>query len=393
MSNELYVNEDKEKLVINDSVEEETLYDEGKEPISNKIYDPSYVNITSDPLGMRNILDRFEYDEIELAPIYQRKSGLWSNKQKSRLIESILISIPLPNFYIDVRDPGHWEIVDGLQRLTAIKEFMYDKTLVLENLEFLKNLNNKKFDDLPRPFIRKLNETNFSAYFIKKGTPDDVTINIFKRINTGGITLSLAEIRNAVYKGMASILIKELAESKEFLKATRNKIKTDRMEDRDLVTRFVAFYIQDINLYDGVMDDFLDDSLTTINDKVKEKKWNQNNSNSLKKAFIASMNCCIQLFGEKAFRKLIKKDDGTFSEKFGPLNKALFECESVCLARLSEKEQKFLISKKELVFHKYKELFSTSFYDCINSATGTIEHVQGRYKLFSDFLQKCLGEK
>ena len=258
------------KNALVDEVEEEDLYFPGTGPVIIKPYNTKFVDITSDTLSMSNLIDRFKYNEIELQPDYQRKGGLWSDSQKSRLIESILISIPLPFFYFDVRNDEKWEVVDGLQRLTSLREFIYDKTLVLCDLEYLTELNGKKFDELPRTYQRKLNESNFSTYLIREGTPDDVMMNIFRRINTGGIPLTPGEIRNACFRGAASNLVKSLAECESFKIATRNKIKTDRMEDRDLVTRFLAFYLQSYTDYLGNMDLFLDSVLSSIKKRSNE---------------------------------------------------------------------------------------------------------------------------
>ena len=374
-------------------VEEEDLYSPGTGPVIVKPYNTKFVDITSDTLSMSNLIDRFKYDEIELQPDYQRKGGLWSESQKSRLIESILISIPLPFFYFDVRNDEKWEVVDGLQRLTSLREFIYDKTLVLCDLEYLTDLNGKKFDELPRTYQRKLNESNFSAYLIREGTPDDVMMNIFRRINTGGIPLTSGEIRNACFRGDASNLVEALAECESFKIATRNKIKTDRMEDRDLVTKFLAFYLQPYTDYLGNMDLFLDSVLSSIKKRSNEKTWSKTDSENVLKTFDKSMKLCINLFGEFAFRKMQKNKDGTLAWRYGKINKSMFECVSASFAKLSEEKQNKLIQNKEKFVSTFPAVFEGVFYACVNSATGTIEHVRGRYESLDLFINKFLEEK
>jgi len=392
ISPEIYKDVENQVCLI-DEVEEENLYSPGTGPVIVKPYNTKFVDITSDTLSMSNLIDRFEYDEIELQPDYQRKGGLWSDSQKSRLIESILISIPLPFFYFDVRNDEKWEVVDGLQRLTSLREFIFDKTLTLCDLEYLTELNGKKFDELPRTYQRKLNESNFSAYLIREGTPDDVMMNIFRRINTGGIPLTPGEIRNACFRGIASNLVKELAECDSFKIATRNTVKTERMEDRDLVTRFLAFYMQSYTDYQGNMDLFLDNVLSSIKKKSNEKIWNKADSDNVLKAFDKSMKLCIELFGEFAFRKMQKNKDGTLAWRYGKINKSMFECVSASFAKLSEEKQNKLIQNKERFSSKFPTIFEGDFYNCVNSATGTIEHVKGRYESLDLFINKFLEEK
>ena len=232
----------------NKDIDSETLYNKGEEPKITKPYDPLKVDILPQTLSMQAVIDRLENNEIDLEPDFQRRKDLWSEKEQSRLIESILIRIPLPAFYFDGRNDDCWTVVDGLQRISTINNFVVRKSedefkLKLSDLEYLVEFNGKTFEELPRPMQRRIRECQIYCYCIRGGTPDDVTSSIFKRLNTGGLPLSLAEIRNAVYRGNASNLVRKMAESKCFINATRNKIPTDRMEDRDFTALFLAFYV------------------------------------------------------------------------------------------------------------------------------------------------------
>lgn len=361
-----------------DKDEEE--YSQNQRPEIKEPYNPDMVDIVSAPLTIRSLLDRIENDEIDLNPDFQRKSGLWDDTKKSRLIESILIKVPLPVFYFDSRNEDQWTIVDGLQRITTLNDFVLEKQLNLSNLEYLKEFEGYSYDRLPRPMQRRIQESQILTYCIRKGTPDDVTTSIFKRINTGGLTLSLAEIRNCVYHGLAGNLVKDMANLESFKLATRNKISADRMADRDLATRFTAFSILGYEKYDGNMDLFLEKGLETIKKDYSEKQVKE-----LLQKFDESMYCCRELFGDYAFRKKIKD-----AEKFGPLNKSLFECISCCIGLLSKEEQLLLIKNKEFFFSKYLKLFDQPFYNAINSATGSIDHVTIRHETFMKLVHEEL---
>ena len=119
-------------------------------------FDPSKIDITMKPLTLDLLLKRIQNDEIEFDTSFQRKAGLWDKRQKSQLIESIFLRIPLPAFYFDASDDGNWLIIDGLQRVSALREFVVEKTLELEEMEFFPELNRCGYDELPRAFQRRI---------------------------------------------------------------------------------------------------------------------------------------------------------------------------------------------------------------------------------------------
>lgn len=203
-------------------------------------FDPSKIDIDMKTLELSSIIKRLQYHEINMDTNFQRKSGLWKDVQKSQLIESLLLRIPIPAFYFDGGIKDNWLIIDGLQRITALKEFVVDKTLKLTGLEFFHDLEGLKFEELPRSFTRRIEETNIVAYIVKGGTPPNVKYNIFKRINTGGLELEPQEIRHALYQGRATDLCRKFAALPEFQTATTYSICDDRMMDREFVLRFVA---------------------------------------------------------------------------------------------------------------------------------------------------------
>lgn len=227
--------------IINEDVEPDS--NEDAADIDKKVspFDPSKIDIKMDKITVDSIIKRINNDELEFDSSFQRKSGLWSKKQKSQLIESILLKIPLPAFYFDASDDDRWQIIDGLQRIGTIKEYVVEKKFALTGLEFLKDLDKLKFDELPRSLQRRIEETNLNAYLVNPSTPKNVKFNIFKRINTGGLVLEGQEIRNALYQGQATEFLLRMSKDDNFVKATDYSIKTDRMLDREFCLRYVAF--------------------------------------------------------------------------------------------------------------------------------------------------------
>src|SRR5471030_1152238 len=132
-------------------IEEE---DTGSGSESTQPFDSARIRVDTRPMLISLLMERIKREEIDLTPGFQRKVGIWSPKAKSQLIESLLIRIPLPAFYMDGSDESKWLVVDGLQRLTTLKSFVIDKTLSLSGLEFLRECEAKRFEQLPRSLQR-----------------------------------------------------------------------------------------------------------------------------------------------------------------------------------------------------------------------------------------------
>ena len=184
-------------------------------------YDPEKINIVTQEPTIEQVLRRINEEALDLAPDFQRQAGIWDIEAKSRLIESILIRIPLPAFYIDGTNEEEWLVVDGLQRLSTLKQFVSDKSFKLTGLEYLIELEGKTYDQLERRYQRRIEETQVTVYLIAKGTPIEVKYNIFKRINTGGIPLSNQELRHALNPGKATKFLEKLANLKEFTRIVK----------------------------------------------------------------------------------------------------------------------------------------------------------------------------
>lgn len=365
-----YLKENNILIVDDDEVEEmtdETSYTELIKP-----YDTTHIDISPKPLTLDMIISRLEYEEIDLMPDFQRKAGLWSVEQKSQLIESLLLRIPLPAFYFDGSNNNKWIVIDGLQRLTALKEFFVDEEpkLKLQGLEFLKELNGITIDDMPRSYVRRMKETQVITYIINPGAPINLKYNIFKRINTGGLKLEPQEIRHALYQGFAARYLKELANLEEFKQATGYSVKTDRMLDREFVLRFLTFYRLGVSEYKGSVDLFLNAGMEMLNCKEFEEKF----AEPIKKKFIRVLNISWEIFGKYAFRRMPEVGMRR------PISKALFETWTCVLAKCSKVTLDSLVERKDKLVEKYMIMCSEDeeFIDSIGS--GKVSSVKKRFE-------------
>lgn len=348
-------------------------------------FDPTKIDIRPQPLTILSILKRLSSDpmRIDLNTEFQRKGDLWELENQSKLIESLLVRIPLPAFYFD-GTTDKWLIVDGLQRISALRNFILLKKFKLTGLEYLKNFEGHGWDDLPVYLQTRIEETHLTAYIINPGTPEEVKFNIFKRINTGGLILTPQEIRHALNQGIPAKFVADLAKEVSFISALGGKVPTDRMEDRDYVTRFLGFYLFE-EQYKPDLDSFLNAGMARL------KSMNEDQRGTIKNNFIKSMNAALKIFGEHAFRKRY----GYPGEYRKPINKALYECLSVVLAKASQSEIDVLIEKKDRLNSGLISLINNNkeFLKAISSGTGDIKSVERRYLYIRGLFKNVLNDQ
>ena len=184
----------------NDEIESE---DTSSELITTP-FSPNDIKLSSPPMNLGDLIDMIQHNWINFGTEYQREANLWDNRKQSRLIESILLGLRLPAFYFEEVSKRKWNIIDGLQRCSAIYNFCIDKTLTLSDLEFLgDNFNNKNYTELPFETVRDIRMLPITVNLLSAGVPDNVKYILFKRLNTGGVELTPQEIRNAMFQGRA----------------------------------------------------------------------------------------------------------------------------------------------------------------------------------------------
>ena len=300
-------------------------------------YDPDKIKVRTDKMPITLLSTMIDNGDIDMNPDFQRNL-VWNNFQKSRLIESILLRIPLPMFYFAEDFEGKLSVVDGLQRISTIKEFM-DNKFPLKDLQYLnESCNGRYFKDegkkkgLDTKYSRWFNLTTISANIIDPTSPYKVKYDIFRRINTGGRPLNNQEIRNCLTGQGLRDTLKEMVGLPEFKSATDNSIKSTRMDDQEIALRFLAFYKMyennsNIDSYNGYMDATLDE-FTENNIKTPKQELDRYVT-----LFSNAMKNAEYLIGKRhAFRKILLKDVQPDSYK-QLINKALFVCTSVLLAQ------------------------------------------------------------
>lgn len=350
----------------------------------DKPFDPEKIDVRTRTMTVDLLLARLRRDVLDLAPEFQRRAGIWKPKNQSRLIESLLLRIPLPSFYAAENAKEEWAIVDGVQRLTTIARFIdpgsiKEKPLVLRDLEYLIDYNGKTYSDLPGGLQTRLDETEVLVHVIGKSTPEEVKFNIFGRINTGGAPLSRQELRHALIPGRARQLLPQLAGSYEFQHATLGSVSDARMSDCEMALRFLAFRHIPLTRYSSSeLDDFLRHAMKKLNE------LNPQEISKLEHDFARAMNAASEIFREHAFRKRFHGQ-----QYRNPINKALFETMAVNLAARTPEQVATLVSRRDEVTEKLADLLEDKeFNDSISIGTGDKTKVNKRFNavdaLFSE---------
>lgn len=299
-------------------------------------YDPDKIKVSSKQFSIKLIKEMIDDKDIDLNPDFQR-NFVWNSAQKSRLIESILLRIPLPMFYFSEDDEGRLVVIDGLQRLTTINEFM-DNKFSLFGLEYLNESCEGCYykadlgkEGLEAKYFRWFNQTQISSNVIDPSSPTKVKYDIFRRINTGGKPLNNQEIRNCLAGTGLRETLKKMVNLPEFKEATDWSIKPTRMDDQEVALRFILFHElihQDITLdnYTGYIEQLMDD----LTERLVKK--DENELENYIQLFSNAMKNARYLFGKRfAFRKTQLKDiqPGAYKQL---INKALFVSWSVLLS-------------------------------------------------------------
>ena len=330
-------------------------------------------NIRRQTPSLYSLYQRLNYEEIEIQPDYQRKDRIWADDKKSKLIESILMGLPLPIFYFGERKNDNWVVIDGLQRLTTVYDFMQGKfALKLEKNSPVYEVNGKFYTDFTRPFTRAINEFDITAYVIDMDENSNnkyvsqFIIELFHRINTYGVKLSDQEIRSAIKFGNSVYYLKFLASTKTFKSATNNIVNPKRQKDLELCLGALAFIIFGYKSFSfNRYDDFLTTTMDWINKQDFKKIIGENNetdykSESIKiveltRKFESSLNFCKEIFGTNAFKKVIN------SKKQEPISKTFFEVLVTLFANIDEKQKNLIrLNKAQLINKLYSAIKNDS---------------------------------
>lgn len=330
--------------------------------------------IRNETRTVHDVLRRIDKGSFVMDPDFQR-DFIWPEDKQSKLVESVLMRIPLPVFYLAEDDDGRMVVVDGLQRLSTFQRFL-GNSLKLK-LPDQPTLNSKKFRDLSPKLKNRIEDSNLILYVIDAKVPERARLDIFERVN-GGVPLTRQQMRNCLFMGKATRFLKTESATSEFLNATGKSLKSSTMRDREFINRFCAFHLMPLHEYRGDMDEFLAQTLKKMN------KLPDDELGVLSTQFRRSLSNNFLVFGKHAFRKHRPMQVGR-----SVLNASLWDVMSTGLARYSEETVRARIEDLRSAF--YVLLDDQAFNDAITYGTNDMRKVNYRFQAARRMFQEVLG--
>ena len=347
----------------------------GANNVSWEDYPIDTLLIRTESRTVYDVMRRIDRKAFVMDPDFQR-DFIWPPAQQSKLIESILMRIPLPVFYLAEDDQGRSVVVDGLQRLTTFKRFLDGHLrLVLPDRN---ELHHKHFDDLPPKLQNRVEDCNLIFYLIDAKAPERVRLDIFERVN-GGVPLTRQQMRNCLFMGEATRFLKKETITKIFLQATGGSLNAKTMRDREFVNRFCAFQILALEDYKGDMDAFLAQALRSMNQSSSEALG------YLSTAFQKSLAHNFMVFGKHAFRK-----HNLGQDKRNVLNASLWDVMSTRLTRYSKQQVELKTDALKRGFNSLMQ--DEQFMDSITLGSGDVRKVRYRFYRFDTMLQEIFDD-
>ncbi|PEH89038.1 DUF262 domain-containing protein [Comamonas terrigena] len=333
------------------------------------------VLIRNENRTVHDVLRRIEKGSFVMDPDFQR-DFIWPIDKQSKLIESVLMRIPLPVFYLAENNRGQMIVVDGLQRLSTFQRFANNNFPL--KLPDQIELHGKYFSDLSPKLQNRIEDCGLILYVIDAKVPAKALLDIFDRVNSG-IPLTRQQMRNSLYTGPATKFLRDEAASELFKKATGGSLKHETMRDRELINRFCAFALYGYQYYKGDMDIFLAEALVYMN-TMPEMHFAR-----LSNAFRSSLRSSIFIFGKHAFRKHYSEDQAR-----SVFNASLWDVMTTTFCRYPESVLEAHAEAIKDCF--YELLLNSDFNDSITLGTNQPNRVLTRFAMFEAMLEEIIND-
>jgi len=371
MSDVTYKN-DLEEVVEEVEIEPLKFWEEKQREIVTSVVDYNLATLS----------DLITNKDIDLSPKYQRRFR-WDEMRQSRLIESFLMNVPVPPVFLNEDSYGQYSVIDGKQRLTAIHNFLRGR-LTLEGLEVFADINGMSFDNLPARLqtILRTRVILRSVIILRQSDPD-IKIEVFRRLNTGGVKLNPQEIRNSVFPGPFNDAVLELSEYKKFHKLLGIKQKEksaiyQEMRDAEFVLRYFTFRDNWEN-FTGGMRRHMDEYMRT------SQRLPLNNLDEMRRDFLQTLDVVEACFGDNAYQRWVPERQQWRQQILASLYDAqMFGCRGFAVAQVRP--------KREAIVQGLQQLFSNSdFRKAVDAATNTPTYFKTRIRMIRQMISDALN--
>lgn len=333
-------------VAYKDEIEET---EEGFPPAERKVVTQSY------DLSIQTLAEQWTNADL-LLPDIQREY-VWDNPRASRLIESLLLNIPIPVLYFAETADGKWEIFDGHQRLRSVVRFLTNE-FRLSSLTVLAELNGKRFHQLPDREQRFLKSRMMRAVVISTDSHPNMKFEIFERLNTGAVILNAQELRNSLYRGSFNELLRQLAKDLAFRANIGTNTPRKRMVDEEFILRFFALTAE-LPSYRPPLKKFLNEYMRKVQDASKRQ------TTVLHDRFMSVVAPINEVWGSTAYRST---DPSGHATERAP-NRALFDAQMIAVDLVRDKDA--IANSRREIIGEFAALYrQESFVDSISLATG-----------------------
>lgn len=353
-------------------------------PAGRKIYTDK-----GDP-EVESLYGKWKRGKLDIQPEFQRHF-VWDAKKSSGLIESALLEIPLPVIYLSEEMGGKEIVIDGQQRLTAFFSFIDGvfpdgREFKLTGLEVFNELNRKLFKELDDELQDNIRYCKIRTITFKPESNPDLKFAIYKRLNTGAVTLNDQELRNCIYRGPYNNLLKKLSEDSDFRYLLGLKGPDKRMKDIELVLRFAAFFHFTYLNYKPPMKKFLNE------DMKKFQLISEDDTSDIKIAFKNTVSIIKSLLDTHAFKRFYKGDEKNpngywESKKF---NASLYD---ILMWSFSQEDKNKVYQNLDSIREALIDLMTSDqdFIDSIELGTSGVQAVRTRFDKLRLVLQEIIG--
>lgn len=322
--------------------------------------------------------------DLILDPIFQRRK-VWDDKRSARLVESVILEVPLPVFYLAESQDGSEEVIDGQQRLTALFRFL-DNEYELAGLKALPALNGSKFAKLDKPTQKLIRQYALRVVTFKKESDENLRFEIFERLNTGAVPLNDQELRNCIYRGTYNDLLHKLSADPDYMWLMGFKGPEKRMRDIEYVLRFSAFYHATYLKYRPSMARFLNE------DMVLHQNISPKTAAQLESAFKNSVTLIRSLLSKNAFKRYYRGDEKSPSGRWEPkkFNASLYD---VLMWSFADADKNQVMSRLDSISEALIMLMTQNqdFIDSIELSTSSGKAVQKRFDIWRQTLTSILS--
>ena len=328
--------------------------------------------IRNESRTVHEVLRRIGKGQFIMNPEFQR-DFIWKEDKQSKLIESVIMRIPLPVLYLAEDEQGRMIVVDGLQRLTTFKRFVNNELKL--KLPDRDKLNGKRFQDLSPKIQNRVEDCNLILYVIDQRVPEQARLDIFDRVNSGE-PLTRQQMRNSLYMGDATRFLTYESRTEVFLQATGDSLNKQLMRDREFVNRFCAFQLLDLDDYHD-MDEFLAKALKQMNAAPESLV-------ALSSQFRLGLENNFRLFGRHAFRKHTPAQQNR-----SVINASLWDVMSTGLSRYETP----IVEERERAFKRvfYGLMSDETFLDAITYSPNQPKKVKCRFSIMQKSLREVVG--